>query len=152
MTPFSPWHSGHSTRSCATVTRISAGAEMGVNWPAQRLDNKDCTTGRIVHIRRRKWPMTWHKRTCGREEGASGVECAIPVWRNSTSCSGVPSYVVPVRLGSSSCFHSCLKYTSTTRMRHWRKTNTIFLLWWCIRENVHSTAFAATGSGRTGDP
>ena len=65
MSSFSPWHSGHNTRPRATATRTSVGAEVGVNLPAHRLDSKDCTTGRMVPIRRSKWLMAWYKCTCG---------------------------------------------------------------------------------------
>ena len=133
MSSFSPWHSGHSMRPRVTVTQTSIGAEIDVIWPAYRLDNKDCTTGRMVHIRRSKWPMAWHKCTCGGGRETSGVGCAIPVWRKSMTCSGVPP-CGPVRPGSSSFFHSCLKSISTARMPHWRKTNDTLPLWWCIRK------------------
>ena len=78
----------------------------------------------------------------------SGVGCAIPVWRQSMPCSGVPT-CVPVRPGSSSSVHSCLKSTSTARMPHCRKTNDTLLFWWCIRKNVPARPFAATGTDRT---
>ena len=94
MSSFFPWHSGYNTRPRATATRTSVGVEVGVNLPAHRLDSKYCTTGRMVPIGRSKWLMAWYKCTCG---GTSGVGCAIPVWRSSMPCSGVPPLFVPVR-------------------------------------------------------
>ena len=135
MSSFSPWHSGHDTRPRATATRTSIGAEVCINLPVHRLDSKDCTTGRMVSIRRSKWPMAWYKFRCGGGRETSGVGCAIPVWRKSMPCSGRPP-CVPVRPGSSSCVHSCLKSTSTPRMPHCRKTNDTLPFWWCIRKNV----------------
>ena len=107
MSAISPWQSGHSTRTGAAAMRTSVGAEVGVNLPARRLDSKDCTTDRMVNIRRSKWPMAWYKCTCEGGRETSGVGCAIPVWRKLMPCSGVPP-CVPVRPGSSSCVHSCL--------------------------------------------
>ena len=92
MSLFSPWHSGHNTRPRATATRTSVGAEVGVHLPAHRLDSKDCTTGRMVPIRRSKWPMARYKCTCGGGMESSGVGCALPVWRSSMPCSGVPPF------------------------------------------------------------
>ena len=148
MSSFCPWHSGHSTRPRATATRISVGAEVGVNWPAHRLDNKDCTIGRMGHIRRSKWSMAWYECTCEGGRTTSGDGRAIPVWRKSMPYSGVPPSV-PVTPGSLSCVHSCLKPTSTTRMPHYRKTNHTFPFWWCIRKNIPAPPFVATGTDRT---
>ena len=135
-------------RSRATATRTSVTAEVGVNFPAHRLNSKDRTTGRMVHIRRSKWPMAWYKCTCEGGRETSGVGCAIPVWCKSMPCSGVPP-CVPVKPGSSSCVHSCLKSTSTARMPHCRKINATLPFWWCIRKNVPAPPFATAGTDRT---
>ena len=37
-------------------SRTSVGAEADVNWPAHRLDNKDCTTGRMAGVESSLWP------------------------------------------------------------------------------------------------
>ena len=143
MLSFFPWYCGHSTRPRATAACTSFGAEVGVIRPAHRLDNQDCTTGRMVHIRRSKWPV--RARGAGK---TSGVGCAIPIWPKSMPCSGVPPRV-PVRPGSSSCVHSYLKSTSTARMPHCRKTNDTLPFWWCIQKKVPAPPFAATGTDQT---
>ena len=101
----------------------------------------------MVHISRSKWPMAWYKCTCGGGRETSGVGCAIPVWRKSMPCSGVPP-CVPVRPCSSSCVHSWLKSASTARIPHCWKINDTLSFWWCIRENVPAPPFAATGTNR----
>ena len=65
-------------RPRATAPRTSVGVDVGVNWLAHRLGNKDCTTGRMVHIKRSKWPMAWYKCTCGGGRETSGVWVCNP--------------------------------------------------------------------------
>ena len=101
-----------------------------------------------MHSRRSKWPIAWRKCTCGGGRETSGVGCAIPVWRKSMPCSGVPP-CLPVRPGSSPCVHFCLKSPSTARMPQCRKTNHTLSFWWCIRKNVPVPPFAATRTDRT---
>ena len=147
MSSFSPWHSGHSTRPRATATRTSAGVEVGVNLSAHRLVMTAPPTGWCIPgVASGRWPgISAHAGEAGKQ---AEFGCAIQVWRKSMPCSGVPP-CVPVRPGSSSCVHSCLKFTSTARMPHRRKTNDTLPFWCCIRENVPAPPFAATGTDRT---
>ena len=85
MSSFYSWHSGHSTRPRVPATQTSAGVEVGVNRPAQKIATRDCTTDNMVHIRRSNCPMAWNKCTCGRGGGTIGV----PSWSGVNRCRAV---------------------------------------------------------------